>query len=324
MPRIPRNGPSFLSCINTDMHRVTLGPLIVSLLLILGSCTSDKPSGNPVQRPAASGSASVPVPAGPAVSASFSLAISPREPNRQTTLGVNAVGFDISSTNVQWLLNDDPVSTEVPAQFNCSVAAKGSTVQARAMVLGQEVRSNIVEIRNSPPELTKVRLLPETFKPGDTLMIEAEAMDIDGDPVTTLYAWTRNGAPAGNSAKITGQVKRGDNVTVSLTPYDGQNYGTAVVLEREISNLPPYFIEHKNFSYVGNRYSYQAQTVDPDGDAVAYSLVDPSEGMTMDRSTGELVWNVPPDFKGEKSATIMADDGHGGTAHYTIFVSISQ
>ncbi|NTW60054.1 MAG: hypothetical protein HGB21_02720 [Nitrospirae bacterium] len=297
---------------------------MVSLLLVLGSCTSDKPSVPPVQRPAASGSASLPAPAGPAVSGSFSLAISPREPNRQTTLGVNAVGFDISSTNVQWLLNDSPVSTEVPAQFNCSAAAKGSTVQARATVLGQEVRSNIVEIRNSPPELTKVRLLPETFKPGDTLMIEAEAMDIDGDPVTVLYAWTRNGAPAGNAATITGQVKRGDNVAVSLRPYDGQSYGTAMVLEREISNIPPSFSEHKNFSYVGSRYSYQAQTVDPDGDAVAYSLVDPAEGMTMDRSTGELVWNVPPDFKGEKSVTLMADDGHGGIAQYTIFISISQ
>jgi hypothetical protein len=297
---------------------------MVSLLLVLGSCTSDKPPVPPVQGPAASGSASVPIPAGSAVSGSFSLAISPREPSRQTTLGVNAVGFDISSAKVQWLLNDKPVSTDVPAQFNCSAAAKGSTVQARATVLGQEVRSNIVEIRNSAPELTKVRLLPETFKPGDTLMIEAEAMDIDGDPVTVLYAWTRNGAPAGNSAKINGQVKRGDKVTVSLTPYDGQSYGTAVMLDREIGNLPPYFIAHKNFSYVGSRYSYQAQTVDPDGDAVAYSLADPAEGMTIDRSTGELVWNVPPDFKGEQSVTIMADDGHGGTAQYTIFISISQ
>jgi hypothetical protein len=306
------------------MHRPPLGPLVISLLLVLGSCTSDKPSVPPVQRPEASGSAAVPVPVGSAVSGSISLAISPREPNRQTTLGVNAVGFDISSANVQWLLNDSPVPTEVPAQFNCSVAAKGSSVQARATVLGQEVRSNIVEIGNSPPELTKVRLLPETFRPGDTLMIEAEAKDIDGDPVTILYAWTRNGAPAGNAAKITGPVKRGDNVTVSVRPYDGQSSGTAVVLDREISNLPPYFIEHKNFSYVGNRYSYQAQTVDPDGDTVVYSLVDPAEGMTMDRTIGELVWNVPPDFKGEKSVTIMADDKHGGTAQYTISISISQ
>jgi hypothetical protein len=297
---------------------------MVFLLFVLGSCTSDKPSVPPVQRPAASESASVPVPAGSAVSGSFSLAISPREPNRQTTLCFNAVGFDISSTNVQWLLNDNPVSTDVPAQFNCSAAAKGSTVQARATVMGQEVRSNIVQIRNSPPELAKVRLLPETFKPGDTLMIEAEAVDIDGDPVTILYAWTRNGAPAGNAAKIAGQVKRGDNVTVSITPYDGQSYGNAVVLDREINNIPPYFIEHKSFSYVGNRYSYQAQTVDPDGDAVTYSLMDPADGMTMDRSTGELVWNVSPDFKGGKSVTLMADDGHGGTAQYTIFISMSQ
>jgi hypothetical protein len=166
--------------------------------------------------------------------------------------------------------------------------------------------------------------MPEVFKPGDVLMVEAQATDIDGDPVSLLYSWTKNDAPAGNAARIAAQVMRGDKIRVSVTPYDGQSYGTPVVLEREMRNSPPSFVEHRNFSFSNGRYSYQVQADDPDGDTLAYSLVAPPEGMTIDRSTGELVWNVPPDFKGNRPVTISADDGHGGIAQYTIIISIGE
>jgi hypothetical protein len=234
-----------------------------------------------------------------------------------------AKGFDLSRAELQWLLNGSPVTTEVPGQFDCSVAAKGSTVQAAASVQGQEVLSNIVEIRNTRPELVSARFMPETFKPGDTLMVEAEAQDIDGDTVTVLYAWKRNDAPAGSASAIAGQVMRGDRVTVTVTPFDGEHYGAPVVLNTEVRNLPPSFIEHRDFSFIGGRYLYQARATDPDGDVLVYSLTDAPERMIIDRSTGELSWNVPPDFKGQSSATIVAEDGHGGTARYPIIISIT-
>jgi hypothetical protein len=305
------------------MQRTLLAPSLILLLFMVGACSADKPSAPPVQKPIADGSPVAAQP-GPVASGPFSLALSPREPNRGTVLGITAEGFDITRANVQWLLNGSPVSTDVATQFNGSQAPKGSTVQAIAVFQGREVRSNTVEIRNTPPKLTKVKLMPETFKPGDVLMVEAEAADIDEDGVTILFAWTRNGAPAGSAARITGPVKRGDSVTVSVTPYDGQSYGATVVLNQDIRNFPPSFVEHSNYSFTDNRYSYQAQAVDPDGDAIVYSLMDPAEGMTMDRSTGELVWKVPPDFKGERSVTLLADDGHGGTAQYTVSISISR
>jgi len=298
-------------------------PSLILLLFVLGACSTDKPSFPPVQKPAAGGSAVAPPP-GPVATGPFSLAIAPLEPNRGTILGVSAAGFDPAATTVQWLLNGSPVSTDIPLQFNCSVAPKGSTVQAMAVVKGQEVRSNSVQIRNTPPELTKVKLMPEIFKPGDVLMVEAEGSDIDGDPLTFLYAWTRNDAPAGSAARMTAQARRGDRIRVSVTPYDGEDYGTPVVLNREIQNFPPSFVEHGNFSFTGGRYSYQAQANDPDGDILAYSLVAPPEGMTINQSTGELVWNVPPDFQGTRPVTIAADDGHGGISRYTITITIGE
>jgi hypothetical protein len=295
---------------------------LVSLLLVLGSCSADKPSASPVQRSAAGVSASVQVPAGPTDFGSFTLEISPREPNRQTTLGVTAVGFYISSANIQWLLDGNPVSTEVPAQFNCSIAAKGSTVQARATVLGQEVRSNIVAIRNSPPKITRVRLLPEVFKPGDTLSIEVEGTDPDGDPVSILYEWIRNGSSAGRGSTIEGPVRRGDEITITVIPNDGEAFGNPSVLTREIQNMPPMFVEHKNFNFAGGIWSFQAKVVDPDGDIVRFSLASAPEGMKIDPLTGEMIWNVPSAFKGAQDVTIAADDGHGGTSRYSLTINI--
>jgi len=307
-----------------NMRHFSLQPIVVIAVLLLCSCTADKPSVSPDQRPSAGGSTSMKAPTEPSASGPFSLEIFPREPNRRTILSIKAAGFEISSANVQWLVNGSPVTTEAPDRFNCSAAAKGSTVEARATVQGQEVRSNSVEIRNTLPELTKIKLMPEIFKPGDVLMVEVETIDIDGDPVSLLYSWTKNDAPAGSAARIAAQVRRGDRVRVSVTPSDGVGYGTPVVLEQEILNYPPHIVEHGNFSFSNGRYSYQVQANDPDGDPLAYSLVAPPEGMTIDRSTGELVWNVPPDFKGKRPVTIAADDGHGGIAQYTIIISIGE
>ena len=305
------------------MQRIILAPSLILLLFMLAACSADKPTAPPAGKPIA-GAPPAAAPSGPVASGPYTLAISPREPNRGTILGIIAGGIDISRTNVQWLLNGSPVSTEVATQFNCSQAPKGSTVQAVAVIQGQEVRSNSVVIRNTPPKLTKVKLMPETFKPGDVLMVEADATDFDEDPVTILFDWTRNGAPAGSAARITGPVKRGDSVSVRVTPYDGQDYGAAMVQNQDILNFPPSFVEQSNYNFIGSRYSYQAQAVDPDGDAIVYSLMNPAAGMTIDRSNGELVWNVHPDFKGEQSVTLLADDGHGGVAQYSISISISQ
>jgi hypothetical protein len=36
--------------------------------------------------------------------------------------------------------------------------------------------------------------------------------------------------------------------------------------------------------------------------------------MTIDKATGLIRWNVPPDFKGDVEVMTVVDDGHGGIA----------
>ena len=50
--------------------------------------------------------------------------------------------------------------------------------------------------------------MPEVFKAGDALYIEASGSDIDGDAVTIIYEWIKNREPAGSSKQIGIPIKR--------------------------------------------------------------------------------------------------------------------
>lgn len=176
--------------------------------------------------------------------------------------------------------------------------------------------------KNSHPQLKKVKLMPEVFKAGDTLYIEAEATDPDGDEVTISYEWYKNGELVSTERKLNSPVKRGDKLMIKIKPFDGKDYGKGITLNKEILNLPPVIVDHKDYRFDRNIFTYQVKATDPDGDMLTYSLKSAPSGMTINPSTGFIHWNVPPDFKGKASATVSVTDGHGGEALYNFEVTI--
>jgi hypothetical protein len=199
---------------------------------------------------------------------------------------------------------------------------KGDRVQARAIVHGTEVASNTVEINNAPPEIVKMKIMPEFFKPGDTWWVDASGSDPDGDTVTFLYEWTKNGEPAGKGRMLESQMKRGDKISVRITPYDGADYGRPVFVEREIVNMPPWISQEKKINFDGQVLTCQIKAGDPDGDPLVYSLKAAPQGMTINPSTGLVTWNVQRGFQGTASATAVVNDGHGGEATYTFDIAL--
>jgi hypothetical protein len=242
------------------------------------------------------------------------LELLPKEATRKSTLYLRTTGLDLSGAKIEWLVNGRPFTPLVPTQFDGADAAKGVAVQARVVVGGREVASNVVQIMNAPPEIVRLKVMPEVFKPRDVLSVETEGKDIDGDAVSFLYEWTRNGEPAGKGSRIETPIKRGDKVSVKVTPFDGENYGVPVVMNREIRNMPPVIVENKEFIFDGKACSYQVKASDPDEDTLQYSLEQAPGGMTIDKSTGLIKWSVPPDFKGEMDVSIIVNDGQGGIA----------
>lgn len=285
--------------------------IYLALLFFLLSCSSEKPAEQESQKSSLQ-----------AGGASYSLEITPVNVTRNSTIYLVPHGFQASVAKVEWLVNGNPAATPSPDQFNTEVTKKKDKVQARAIIQDKEILSNIVEIQNSLPEISKVKILPEIFKPGDTLYIEASGSDADGDEVALTYEWTKNGETAGNNKQISAPLKKGDKIDVKITPYDGEAYGRPVILHREVLNLPPMIEENRRFNLEGDLYTYQIKATDPDGDTLTYSLKSAPAGMTVDPTTGLVRWNVPSGFNGKASFTVSVADGHGGEALQSLSIEI--
>ena len=294
------------------------------ILFFFLSCSSEKPAEVGSQKPSEAGGGGVSETSQPQVSttvSSYSLQIVPVNATRNSAIYLIAQGFKPSDAKIEWLVNDNIISSPAVSQLNTAEIKKGDKVQAKATIQGKEMLSNTIQIKNSPSVISKVKILPEVFKPGDTLSVEVSASDVDEDEVTISYEWTKNGEPAGNSKRIEAPLRRGDKVDVKITPFDGEVYSRPVILHREIVNLPPMIIEDKKYNFDGKIYTYQIKPTAPDGDARTYSLKSAPAGMTIDTS-GLIKWNVPPEFTGKTPITVSVTDGHGGESLQSLTLEI--
>jgi len=297
------------------MNSLVYKLLTIIILSVLFACSSEKPSEVSGQKP--------PVPAateGPA----YTVQITPVNAYRNTQVYLVPQGFDLSNAQIEWLVNGSPVESPKPGQFIASEVKKGDTVQAKATIQGREVLSNSVQIKNSPPEITSVKTLPDLARPGDTLSVEVEGKDADGDEVIFTYEWTRNGEPAGNGQQIEGQLRRGDKVIVTIVPSDGEVSGSPIIMRREIKNMPPSILDNKKFSFDGKVYTFQVPANDPDGDTLTYTLQSGPKGMTINSETGLVYWNVPAEFKGKAPFMVSVSDGQGGESRKSFTLEIKQ
>jgi len=187
------------------------------------------------------------------------------------------------------------------------------------VVRGEEAEGAPV---NNPPAVERAKLQLETLDNTDVLKVIALGIDSDGDEVTMGYEWERNGEALGKGDTMKG-FKRGDIVSVKITPFDGKGYGRSKTLTTEIKNCPPQIVEHREIQFDGQSYSCQIRATDPDGDPLTYSLKSAPPGMTIDPSTGIIQWSVPPDFEGETSITVSVTDGHGGESSQDLAVEIT-
>jgi len=295
------------------MYRALCYIIILSLFF---SCSKEKAADITAQRPPETSRPSVSAVKGP-----YSLEITPVDASRNSTLLLIPQGFNLSDAKIEWLVNGNPAAISLPAQFKAAETKKGDTVQAKAIIQGREILSNVIQIKNAPPEINKIRFLPEAFKMGDVLYVDVTGNDIDGDNVTFIYEWIKNGEPAGNNKRIGVSIKRGDKISIKITPFDGEDYGRSVVLYREIGNMAPIISEDKKFNFDGSVYTYQVKAVDLDGDPLTYSLKTAPDGMTID-SSGLIRWEVPPDVKEKTELKVVVSDGHGGQTEGTFYIII--
>ena len=287
-------------------------------LCLLLSCSADKPADLPKQSAPESSNAAAKK---EVTSAQSLIEITPAEASRNETLTVLSKEINLTDAKIVWLINDKAGPEGM--RFKTGDVKRGDIIQAKAVFKDREVYSNKAEIKNTRPEISRLKFNSEIARPGDTLSVDVSGTDLDGDPVTFLFDWVKNGQPAGNTRQMGSPVRRGDKISVRVTPFDGQEYGTPLVVDRVIKNSPPVFSDDYKHNFDGKLFTYQVKASDPDDDALTFSLKSAPEGMTINPNTGLVNWNVPLDFHGKASFNASVYDGHGGEATSFFNVDIS-
>ncbi len=296
---------------------------LATLGLLLAACGSEPDPGAATSRGETDGTPSNHPPRLAALS------IAPDEPTPEDRIRVELEATDPDrdelAVEIEWYVNgvalEAAESREFPEGLELS---RGDEVYALVSVDDGETRvsheSPRVTVRNRPPRVTSLRLLPDEPTGADNLMAVVEATDPEGDALEFVYRWWRNGAliPGQTGPTLAPQqFHRRDEVRVEAAATDGFEQGTWVTSAlRTIANTPPRILSQPNYQLGGpSRYEYAIEADDPDGDSpLRYELLSGPKGMRLDVVTGQVTWLVPPGTEGVQDVEIAVSDPHGGQA----------
>ncbi|MBI5188160.1 MAG: putative Ig domain-containing protein [Nitrospirae bacterium] len=268
---------------------------------------------------------SVPIPSAVSGTIPYVIEIKPTAPQKGDIIGVDVRGISPEELSYQWIVNDIEIAGANSRTFSEPVN-KGARLKVRITFKGkaESYISKEVIVKNTPPEILSAKLSPNGPKKGDTIKVTVDAPDRDGDSVSFKYEWFKNGEPiTGKDADTLDDVvfSRGDKISVSIKPFDGEEYGRTINVYEVIANSPPVIKEGKS-SLDNGVYTLTLNGHDPDGDTLTYSLKQAPKGIEINPSTGMITWRPRPEDAGVHNILVSAADGHGGEVQAGFSISI--
>ncbi len=163
---------------------------------------------------------------------------------------------------------------------------------------------------------------------GNLFTYQFTATDPENDPLN----WSASGLPPGATFTPGGflqwrpvftQINQNYNVTF----YVGDGINTvshATTLTAFSDNHPPVFSKLFTDTTIaeGQQLSFMFTTTDVDGDIIAYSLQNPSTGMTISSSTGLFNWTPAFTQSGVHTVSVIANDQRGMTTAANLTITV--
>jgi hypothetical protein len=267
----------------------------------------------------------------------ISVQISPEKAYRGTEMTVSVQVKDPDGDPVsyqyQWIKNDQELAGENRNSLKGDRFKKGDLIRVRVTpsdgkAEGSSFLSSPVLIMNGPPEIQEIRIEPKRPGAGDSLKAQAKGSDPDGDFLYYSYRWEKNGEvlPEEKGPVLErGLFKKGDSITVTVTPDDHEIQGAPKKPEPVlISNSPPIIHSSPPDTLEGATYKYQVKATDPDQDPIIFTLKSGPKGMVMDKVTGLIQWDVKKEDKGTYPIEIEASDNERGKSvqRFTLTIDI--
>lgn len=269
-------------------------------LLILGCSSEDTDTPQP----------SATTPAASQKTAKNKVTITPDNATKQSVIALTANRSLLNNSIINWYVNGSIDESTDGIQFTSPRLEKKDIIQAVLVRNKKEYYSNEITIMNTPPRIKRAAMVPALPRADATLEVEIDAYDVDEDTIYYTYKWVLNGKFITDQNFLSTEFKRDDMITLEITPYDGEDYGSNIFIKNKIFNSLP-VVSGNTPSFDGMTYTYHLNATDPDGDVLTYKILEGPKGMSVDTS-GMITWEVRPEDAGRYEFTIFINDNNGG------------
>jgi len=222
----------------------------------------------------------------------------------------------------QWIVNGRALPDQKGPTLTPSMLQRGDRVSVDLVPTGDAAQgahyqAAPVVVGNTPPVVTHLSIERPT-DPHAPVFAKMDAVDADRDEMQFDFRWWRNSRVVKQGPEDTLDTtgfQTKDTLEVEVTPRDQLSVGKAVRSESVyVGNSPPKIVSAPADLVGRERYEYRVKAVDADGDPLSFFLEVAPPGMVIDKETGQLVWQIPPEQLGSHRVRIVAEDGQGGKA----------
>lgn len=263
--------------------------------------------------------------------------VTPSEPSAADTLSCEAgtasdADGDVVTHAYGWSINGDDAgasAASLSGSFGAGDSVTCTATPSDGTDSGSAVTSDAVVILNAAPSIGAVAISPDPAVVGDALTCSWSGyVDPDGDPDASSIAWEINGVSAGTGETLSTGFVGGDEVTCTVTPFDGTDSGTPVSATLVIGNTAPVVdlvsIAPSSGVTVDSTLTCSAAASDVDGGTPALSYAWDASGFSLgDGSTVAL--SATGVSKGQDvTCTVTATDSGGDTSAGSAFVAVGN
>jgi RHS repeat-associated protein len=208
------------------------------------------------------------------------------------------------------------------------------TIQLKAGEIIENIDFGNTKINQTIPNQSPafISIFPTIAQADQLFRYNAKAIDPDGDRLTYSLSLKPEGMTIDENTGLivwkptAAQLGTHDVILRAQDNLGGVTLQSAQILVQPTNHAPLFTSIVPDNAQVqsGKNFQFQSSAIDPDNDALIYSLASSTgNGTTIDATTGLVTWTPDDTQLGTRQFTILAADGKGGQAFQTVTLTVN-